>query len=164
MISADSTVFPNNVVSLLKARFELVDPDLKIFTRPLRSTDPIQCLGIFAKQWLPEEDSYELLGGKPGRHEPTLQRYYIAIQAFIKDTDEDIGIFTHANLSAIIRTIIYRDEPLRIGLSLLSSVVLGKRETLKRWSVWQQRFFGNEIQGSWLYLSTLDMWVETEMD
>jgi hypothetical protein len=162
VITESTDVFPNNVVSLIKTRLALLDSDLQIFRRPLRTSDPLQCVGIFASQWLPDEESYEMDNQPIGSNEPTIQRYLISIQAYVKDGDEERGLAIHAILSKMIRAVLYADEPLRVGLSMLGTTVLGTTEHTKRWGIQTQRFYSNEISGSWLYLSTLDFWVETE--
>lgn len=162
MIEANNTVFPNNVVNLLATRFELFDPDLFVTKRPLRHIDPEQSIGVFGALWSPDDDSYEMKGAPIGRSEPTLQSYIITIQAYVKDMDEERGHSAHSVLSKTIRTMLYRDEPLRVGLIGLSSSMFGSVERLQRWKVRNQRFNSNELQGDWLFLSTLEFWLETE--
>lgn len=161
MIAADDA-FPNNVVSLIQARSGLLDSDLTVLRRPLRRTDPTQTLGVFASQWQPDEESYEMRGSPVGRSEPSLQVYLIALQAFVKDMDEERGLATHATFSKMVRAMLYRDEPLRVGLSSLSYSINGSSEHTKRWGIRAQRFVSNEIDAQWLYLSTLEFWLETE--
>lgn len=166
MITADQPVFPNNAVDLMAARFNLLDPagDLQVFRRPLRDSDPLQSVGVFGTLWVPNEESMEIIGRpEPGPSEPTLQRYSIAIQAFIKDADEERGLATHSVLSKMILAMLYRDQPLRVGLSALTASVLGVSERAKRWGVTTQRFLNNELNAEWLYLSTVECWLETEM-
>jgi hypothetical protein len=162
MIDDTTIVFPNNVVSLVATRVELLDPDLVVFRRPLREADPHQSVGIVAANWLPNEDSYEMLGAPQGRHEPSLQNYFITIQAFVRHGDEEKGLAIHSVLSKMLRAMLYRDNALRVGLASLSASMSGSTETTKRWGVRQQRYFSNELQGSWLYLSNLEFWLETE--
>ena len=162
MITNETEVFPNNAISLIKTRVQLLDKDLFVAGRPLRSSDPNQSVGVFGAQWLPNEDSYEMLGGPEGRHEPTLQNYLVTVQAFVKDADEERGLATHGVLSKMIRAMLYRDDPLRVALRSLSVQMSGSTERLTRFGVRQQRYFTNEISGSWLYLSNLEFWIETE--
>lgn len=162
MITDETEVFPNNGITLIKARAKLLDKDLEVFGRPLRSSDPNQCVGIFGSQWLPDDESYEMLGGPEGRHEPTLQSYLITIQAFVKDMDEERGLATHGVLSKMVRSMLYRDNPLRVALLSLNVQMNGSTERVTRMGIRQQRYFSNEIQGSWLYLSNLEFWIETE--
>lgn len=162
MIVNNQNVFPNNAVEIITARTRLLDTDLFVIKRPLRESDPNQSAGVFAAQWLPEEDSYEIVGGPVGRHEPTLQRYFITIQAFVKDMDEERGLATHSVLSKMIRSMLYRDNPLRVALGSLSVTTDSSIERTQRWGIRQQRYFSNELSGSWLYLSTLEFWLETE--
>lgn len=164
MSLGDTTdVFPNNVVVLVHTRLQMLDTDLFIADRPLRPSDPNQCVGVYPQAWVPIEDSYELLGGvSPSSSEATLSRYQVGIQAFIKDMDQERGVRVHSYLSTLVRATLYRDAGLRVGLAALSSTVNGVTERAKRWGVTQQRFLQNEIQGEWLYLSSCDFWLETE--
>lgn len=162
MITADLSVFPNNIVELIHLRCSYIDSDLFITNRPLRDTDPVQAIGIFAAQWLPNEDSKEMSGGLPGPSEPTIQTYLVSVQSFVKDMDEERGLAVHSVLSKIIRSMLYRDEPLRVGLASLSVDMNGSTERTQRWGVRTQRYFSNEITGNWLYLSTLEFWLDTE--
>lgn len=161
-ITSSAIVFPNNIVDLVAARIPSLDSDLHVAKRPLRKSDPNQSVGIHAAQWLPEEDSYEMRGAPVGTHEPTLQRYLVSVQAFVKDMDEENGLAVHSVLSKMIRSMLYRDAPLRVGLSALSVTMSGSTERTQRWGIRQQRYFSNELQGSFLYLSTLEFWLETE--
>lgn len=168
MISAQSLVFPDNAVDLIRARALLLDTDpdvnnrIPVYRRPLRSSDPVQAIGVFGVQWMPDEDSYEMKGSPQGRHEPTLQSYLIAVQGFVKDMDEERGLANHSYLSKMIRAMLYRDEPLRVGLAALSVSMLNSTERARRWGIRTQRLNSNELDGSWLYLSTTEFWLETE--
>jgi hypothetical protein len=160
VITADNPVFPNNIVELVSTRAELLDDDLGIFKRPLRNTDPNQCVGVFAQMWTPEEDSHEFLGVE--FHDPTIERYTCTVQGLIKNMDQELGLAVHSVLSEMLRTMLYRDTPLRVGLQSLSTELNGVKKRVQRWGVSSQRYFSNEIQGNWLYLSTLEFWLETE--
>lgn len=161
MIVADNTTFPNNIVELVHARCVLLDPDLYVVKRPLRATDPVQSIGILAAQWLPDEESKEMRGASFAV-QPSLSRYAIAVQAFIKDMDDERGLANHALLSRMLRSMLYTDQPLRVGLSMLSSTMNGMTESTQRWGITQQRFFSNELTDEWLFLSILEFWLETE--
>lgn len=163
MITADVPVFPNNVVDLVRKRLGLVDEDLAVFRRPLRDTDPVQSIGIFGMQWVPVEESYELLGA-PQATQPTLQTYMLMIQAYVKDTDEERGLATHSVLTKTIRSILYGDEPLQVGLGSLVISMNNSLERSKRWGIRQSRYFSNELDGDWIYLSTTEFWLETETE
>jgi hypothetical protein len=162
MIVADETIFPNNIVEMVHTRCELIDPDLFVTKRPLRNTDPNQSIGVFASNWLPNDESKEFLGQLAFAGQPTLSTYRVVVQAFVKDMDEINGLNTHAALSRIIRSMLYTDQPLRVALSSLSSTLNGVTESSQRWGISQQRFFANELGGEWLYLSILEFWLETE--
>lgn len=170
MITGLEPVFPNNAVDLIALRANFLDPDhatdpdaIRVFKRPLRETDPQQSIGVFAAQWNPDEESYELLGGPtPRASEPTLQTYLIAVQAFVKDFQEERGLARHSIMSKLVRSMLYRDNALRVGLASLSVEMNGSVERTQRWGIRIQRFLSNEIDGDFLYLSTLEFWLETE--
>lgn len=159
--------FPNNVVLALKPRFEtlpgLVVPNAdavdvsQVFMRPLRSSDPNISIGLIAAEWTPNESEI-------GQMDPAISRYLYLIQAFVKDADEERGLRSHAALSKRVRAMLYRDAPTRVALGSLSvqDAGAGLTERTQRWGVRQQRFMANEVQGSFLYLSTLEFWLETE--
>lgn len=163
MITPDNTIFPNNAVVLITDRVKLLDTDLAnaVFGRPLRNSDPNQCVGVFGSVWVPDQDSLEMRGFMPTQ-EPTLGRYIITVQSFVKDMEEERGLNTHNTLSRILRGMLYNDAPLRQSLATLSSTVGNSTERYKRSGVSQQRYFSNELQGQWLYLSILEFWLETE--
>lgn len=161
MIEPSDLVFPNNAVKLISDRLATIDSDLFITKRPLRNTDPVQSIGVTAASWTPEEDSMEMKGVFTGS-EPTISRYAITVQAFVRNTSEVEGLATHATLSRLVRTMLYRDTSLAVGLRTLSVVSGSYQETLRRWGIRNQRYFSNELNAQWLYLSTLDFWLETE--
>ena len=161
MISADDTIFPNNAVGLIQTRVTLLDADLFVTTRPLRNSDPNQSVGVFGSVWVPQEQSLEMRGTSPTQ-QPSLGRYTLTVQSFIKDMEEARGLSVHNTLSRRLRAMLYTDAPLRDSLAGLSSTVGGSTERTQRMGVSQQRYFSNELQGQWLYLSILEFWLETE--
>lgn len=100
--------------------------------------------------------------GRINPGEPTMQQYVIGLQAFIKDGDEEIGLARHSTLSYAIRSMLYRDAAIRVGFQSLTYTSNGVTERLRRWGIRSQRFLSNELSGSWLYLSTLEIWAETD--
>jgi hypothetical protein len=63
-----------------------------------------------------------------------------------------------------VRGILYRDGPLAIALSQLNVEVAGIRERSLRWGVTAQRFLNNEIgNNEWMFLSTVEFWLDTEI-
>lgn len=162
MIDATSPIFPNNVVSILSTRLATLDPDLRVYSRPLRDSDARQSVGVFPRDWMPVLDSFEMKAVPTPATEPTLSTYIIMIQAFVKDFDEIHGQAAHSVLSKMIRAMLYRDVPLRVGLAALSVSLSGSVETAKRYGIRRQDFLSNEINEDFLYLSTLEFWLETE--
>lgn len=162
MIDATEPVFPNNAVALIKTAMQTIDVDLRIYGRPLRSSDPAQSVGVFPQLWQPDEGSHEMRGGPAGPSEPTLSQYQIAIQGFIKDLAEERGLASHSVLSKLIRTTLYRDTSLMVALRALTVTMNGSTERTQRYGVKSARYLSNEINGNFLYLSTLEFFLETE--
>lgn len=161
MVAADNSIFPNNIVDLVATRTTLLDSELAVFKRPLRATDPNQSVGVTASVWTPNERSQEMIG-QPLSTQPTLSRYGVTVQGFIRDMDEERGLNVHTVLSRMLRSMLYTDNALGVALSQLSSTLGPTTERSQRWGISQQRFFANEIKGEWLYLSILEFWLETE--
>lgn len=154
-------VFPNNAVEILAAVLPNIDSDLTSQSRPLRPTDPDYSIAIYGTLWTPEEDSYET---GPLPVEPTLSRYQIGIQTLIKDGDTQRALAVSSILTNRIRAVIYRNQPLRVALSSLYVLDTdGVRESMKRWGIRAHRFMSNDIEGKFITISVLDMWIETEM-
>lgn len=163
--TADASVFPNNVTQAIFTAALLLDPDpdpesvIGVFRRALRATDPNQCISVVPSEWTPDPEGMEI-----GSVEPTITRYYWGIQAFVRDGDEDRGLATHATMSMAVRGMLYRDAVLKHNLSQLRvDGADGSVERTQRWGVTRQVFLSNEQpQGTFLYLSTLQFWLETE--
>lgn len=158
MIQPGDVLFPNNVIAVICARIpSYIDPDVKVFRRPLRASDPQQCIGVFPLTWAPDETSIEMRS-----NEPTLQRYPVVIQAVVKDSNEANGISVHSILAKKIRSMWYADPVLHAMLTPLSSVIDNSTERMQRRGATQQRYLSNEITGVWIYTSWLEAYFETE--
>lgn len=159
MILPDENMFPGNAIQLLTTRIGLMDTDLFVAKRPLRNTDPAQSVGVYGDQWVPNEDSYEI-----GGVEPTLGTYLLGIQSLASHTDEVIGLATHSTMTKKIRSMLYRDAPLRVALQRLSVVdEYGVTEATQRFGIRGTQYRANDLQGQWLYLSTIVFFLETEI-
>jgi hypothetical protein len=163
----DDAVFPENVIKCLKIVLPGIDPEpdptkkIQILSRPLRPTDPQQCIGLYGTLWAPEEDSYEM--GHVSPHEATLNTYQVGIQTLVKDSDTERGLATSSILTRRVRSVIYRNEPLRLALGQLYVADDVSRESMRRWGIRNQRFMSNDIEGTFVTISVLDLWLETEM-
>ena len=162
MITVNQTYFPYNAIDKIAERLDLIDPDVVLLKRPIKESDPVQAIGVFGTLWTPDEDTYEMKGSPPGIHEPTLSSYIISIQVFIKDADQERGAAVHGTLSKIVRAMLYRDDALRVALRQLTAVAAGSTESTRRFGPRTTRYLTNELSGSWLYLSNIEFWLETE--
>jgi hypothetical protein len=166
MITTATQVFPNNVCSLLVPRMKAIDADLKVYQRALRDSDGTQSVGIFPITWTPDETSYEMNGRPPSltaAGEPTLQRYVIGVQAFVQDTNEEQGIAVHSILAKRVRSTLYGDPILAVGLNALSVTMNGSTERIQRRGIQVQRYLANEVAGVFMFLSSCEYYVETEI-
>lgn len=162
MIDDSIEVFPNNVAAVIASRIKLLDSDLVVLNRPPRDSDGTQVVGVFPMTWTPNEDSFEMNGSALAAHEATLNRYLIGVMSFVKDTDEQKGIRVHSVLSKLIRTILYRDAALAVGLSALSVTMLGSTERIQRRGIQVQRYLANEVDQVFMFVSSAEYFVETE--
>lgn len=157
----EEAVFPNNVVSILSTVFEGIDPDLITLKRPLRPTDPNYSVGTYGTLWQPNEDSHEM--GHAAPSEATLSNYQIGVQTLVKDGDSERALVVSSILTNRVRAVLYRNQPLRVALGSLYVTDDLYRESMRRWGVRNQRFMSNDIDGKFVTVSVLDLWIETEM-
>lgn len=164
--------FPANIVNLLAAGLQFIDPHtdpdkkdgVRIYKRPLMTTDASESIGVIATNWGPVISSMEMRGGP---FEPTLQRYTVAIQAMVKDAEEERAIAVHSLLSAKVRHMLYHDPALAVALPQLQvsfDTFAGVTvEKLMKWNITSQNFMNHEVKGRFVYLSTLEVVAETAL-
>lgn len=169
MIDENIEVFPNNACSLIVARIKTVYPTLQVLQRAVRDSDGSETVGVFPMTWVPDETSMEMTGqlvtaAAPPilAGQPTLQRYVIGVQSFVTDSDEQRGIKRHSILAKQIRSFLYGDEPLAVGLSTLSVTMFGSTERIQKRGIQVQRFLNNDIQGVFVFLASCEYYIETE--
>lgn len=156
--------FPNNVIELLAIRAkQYVDPDLFIAKRPLRTSDHGQSVGIFPSLKVPDQSSWEVGGaGSQASGEPTLKRYTVILQSYVKDSNEERAISIHSILAARLWRMVFWDNPLHVGLTALQVVANNTTERFQRRGVSLARYLSNEIQGSFIQTSWIEFWFDTE--
>lgn len=159
MIEGNEAVFPNVVVDLLFSRaFESL-PVQAVLKRPMRATDLDQSVFVYSSNWRPDTTSYEI-----GFHGPTVEKYEVGMQALIKDTDRDRGANRLGVLSELIRTFVYSDSDLRLGLGQLSTSFGGMTKKVQRTTVTKQNYFvATPKARQFLYLSELTLTVEVQI-
>lgn len=162
MIDTTLEVFPNNVCSLMVVRLKTIDADVRVLQRPLRESDGTQVIGVFPIIWTPDDSSFEMTGQHVAAAQPTVQRYIIGVQAFVQDSDEAKGIAVHSVLAKRVRSMLYRDNPLAVGLNALQVSMDGSTERIQKRGIQLQRFLANEIGGVFMFLSSAEYYVETE--
>lgn len=158
-------IFPNNAVHYIALAMGKIAPnEIAVLKRTLRNEDPMMSIGVFAQTWDPKVDSLEMRGAPliaPQR--PPIQTYGLGVQAFVKDTEEERGLATHATLAHDVRTVLYTDPDLQVVLAGLQvSLADGSIESVKRWGIVTANYYSGEIRSEMLYLSTLQCWIETE--
>jgi hypothetical protein len=158
--------FPGNVMQVLETRFlaGITDVDV-VAKRPLTPLDPSFSIGLVALNWQPGDHEIGSASSNPGtlgRVEPSTGTYHYLIQALIKHSDALEGLAYHGLFTKQVRAMLYRDPGVRLGLAALTEKSMGVTERLQKWGIGAQRFASNEIDSEWLYLSTTELWVETE--
>lgn len=159
MIDGKTDVFPNNAVILMGDALKAIDEDVPVHRRRLTSLDEVQCIGIFAQQWMPRDDSYEMQGTQGM---PTVQIYEISLMCLVKDMDEEVGMMAHAELTKLAHKTIMRDSILRDSLRALRTDLYGERERLLNWRIETARYLSEEVGREFIYLSTSTVRLETE--
>lgn len=159
MIDPTTPCFPNNVVAVLADVLSAVDEDVVPLTRPLRPTDPNMSLSVYASVWLPDDSSFEIGKMAP---EPTLGNYGVQIQTLTKHGDSPTALAVSSIFTKRVRNVLYRNEPLHVILGSLSVDEDDRKESMRRWGVRSQRYLSNEVQGTYLFVSVLDIFIETE--
>ena len=152
----DLTVFPTNIIDAVQTAISGTMTDYLTIDRPVRYTDPHQTASVYATDWNPGTEM------EIGGIEPTINRYLVTIQLFLKIADERQGRRQIALDSKILRTVLYRDPTLGVAFATMSETLLGSVERFQRRGVQSQRFLNNEMRGAFVFLSTSVLWVETE--
>lgn len=155
------SVFPGNVIDRVSTSLATVDVDAVVFKRPLRPSDPNYSIGVYAATWVPNADTYEI--GHTPTTEATLNNYQIGVQTMIKDGDSERGLNIGTIFARRVRSVLYRDEQLRLALGSLYVQDSVSRESMRRFGVRSQRFMSNDIEGKFVFVSVLEFEIETEM-
>jgi len=149
---------------LLLSRIAAADVDLKIFDRMLSTSDPNLSVGVFPSVWMPNTESYEMVGSGASPSEPTLQQYQVGVHMLTKDSDRTRGLAIHTAYARLVRMVLYRDPTLRVLLGSLTVTDSFGTESYKRGWANSHRYLSKELgQNNLAYLSVLDYTLETEM-
>lgn len=161
MIDPTEAAFPNNAVTAIAVAMATIDSDLIVLKRPLRPSDGGPAIGVWGALWTPDEESREI-GHRP-QGETTLSSYQLGVQSFVKDGDQERGLAAHAVLAARIRRVLYRDTALRLSFSSMSVTDGTFTEHFSRWTVGSQRFMNTDIEGTFIFASTVECRMETQV-
>lgn len=148
----DANAFPASIVLTVARNLRRFSALEMVMLRPLRPIDPNYCAGVFSFDWTPGIGSYAI-----GQEDPQHAVYHLRIQVMVKHTNEEEGLQEHSVLSKSLRAMVYRDEQLRAELTALEETIFGVAERLKHYTVQAQRFMTNELQGTYIYLSSMDV-------
>lgn len=171
-------MFPDSVVDVVRDQLaiRLVDFAIETFDpvtetmqpleptfldRPLRAEDPNRSISIYAYDWVPDEATQEMGSGLAFAG-PTVTRYNYRIQSLTRYVVEEEQRADASVDAKVIRAILARDPGLRVALEALSDEVAGVREKYLRYGVSRQRFFNNELRGTFLGLCLTEFWVDTQ--
>lgn len=147
------TAFVDAVVSSLQANL----PNNIVLHRPLRSEDPGGVIGVWAENWVADEDSFVM-----GQNDPVVTRYLVRVRNLIKATDEEYGRGIFSVEAKAIRVILYRDPDLRVRLAGLQEEMMSTVERVKKYTVARQDYMSAQMSGAFNFLATTDVRIETE--
>lgn len=160
-----SAPFPVCIVDELHtamARLDLsaIPMTASVVDRPMRLNDDHGTVAISFDKWVPVDPE---TSGETGPADAGLNRYELRVEGLTKHTDEAAGRQQFAIMAKTIRTMLLRDQTLRVRLALLQEIDNnGVTERVTRVKIRQQRFNSGKVNTSFLHLSTTDIWVETE--
>lgn len=152
---ADDGVFPGEVTEVLKEYVAKLGKVNQTFGRPLRPEDANCSAGVFCLDWRP-------LDMQIGANFPILAAYDFEIQYLVKHVQQEQAIREHSHGSKNIRAMLYRDSELRVRLGQLTETTFGVVERFQKIDVTRQAFSGNEWNSNFLYLSSVNVTIETE--
>ena len=148
--------FPANIAWVLSAGLSRLPCIDVVLRRPLRAADPNRSAAVVTMDWTPGQ--YEI-----GMEEPALAVYDFRIQYMVKMAgNEAEAMAQHSVGSKMVRAMLYRDGEFGVQLRSLSETFMGREERVKKFKVNAQRFVSNEIQGTFLHISSIDFRVDVE--
>lgn len=150
--------FPATFVRAIRESLERYMPNNFIVERPLHMEDPSGVVGIYAEEWVADQDSY-VMGGQL---ETVVSVYGLRIRNVVKATDEEAGRALFANDAKTIRVILYRDPDLRLRLGGLQESMMSTVERFKKFRVMRQEYASARMSGVFQYVATTEVAIETE--
>lgn len=160
MLSDNLAFFPMNVVDVIAAHLQLIDPDIRVNKRMVDPADEHYTICVVPTQWSPDASSNEIRGGP---NEESIQNYGISVVSILADSNEERGIRTHSNLASRIRAVLYRSQQLRIELQQLKVDIDGHTERALGWRIESQQYLSSESSGEFRFVSGLDITFRTHI-
>lgn len=136
--------------------FQVWLPNHLVVPRPLRMQEAPRSIGVYPATWQEDEDSHLI-----GQSEAANNRYLMKIQVMTKHLEELIGRALFANDTKLVRVILYRDPELRVRLLSLQEELLESKEMVQKYRVVRQTFDTADLAGSFVFLSTTDLLIES---
>jgi len=147
------------VMDLMKVNLGKLDGVENVVLRNLNSVDANGTLGIALDSWEPRE--WEM--GGAGYPEPSIQRYILSVQHFLKYGSREDGERIHREVAKAVRLMLYHDPDFQVSLRSLSVQEASRKERMLRFNVTEQRYASNEAGTStFLFLSATTIEIETE--
>lgn len=146
----------DETIAAVKASYSQIEGVEAVLGRPLKAVDPKISMSIYSVDWIPA-------GAMIGQSDPATATYTFRSQTMVKHSNEEEGRALHTQLSKIARIMLYRDPSLVATLRGLSESSMGSIERFQKYGVRTQRFLNNELQGNFVFLATIEWWLETEI-
>lgn len=163
-------VFPGNVIEVIQVGLPMIYSGMIVLPRRLRVAETAgQLVGIYPMTQVADDTSTEmnnkrLIGGDPNSKssQPTLRTYVIGVQCMVKDSDETSGAFTLMALTNAVIGSLYNNALISVGLNTLSISDGTRIETIQKRGINRVRYLDGTIGQSFVYLSTIEYYVQTE--
>lgn len=154
-------VFPSNIISLLHARFDMLELGLNIVDRMPSTDDENYTIGLVTVARHPQANTDEIIG-RNAFTGATIQEYVIAVYSFVKDAERERGMAAHSALAEIVEHILADDQPLRASLGMLEATVMGQKKRMQKFYIRNTRYLANDIGGVNMFMSATEVVFEIE--
>lgn len=150
--------FPADIIEVIKNYAEDIPGVVTVLKRGLRPTDENGSVGITAATRLPDETEMGMSYGG----EPSLSTWNIVIGHFVKAETEEEAERLHIEVANSLWRMLYQDQAFLVDLRSLVDMTGAQTERVQRHWVVAQRFASNEIEGSFVRMSSTELNVQIQ--
>ncbi len=148
-----------SLMNVLASGLGVTDGVEVVVKRSMNSIDVNGTLAIALDYWKPLE--YEMSGN--GSLEPSICEYTFTVQHMVKWGEHEAGEKLHREVAKAVRLMLYRDPTFQVSLRSLVAQDDTRKERVIRFHVVDQRYASNDIKGAYVFLSSTELVIETEV-